>query len=191
MSSKTISKTQWNLLTYTYLQIQAVKRHLLQCCGFMFAYFQNRPTLEVNIVRSDLCSGQMQHQCFQGHKKDNLCILIIFSPLLRDNQDLYCFWRMNRVQSQHSAWTISKHQSVTLQTITSLGLIASSLSKLVITLILWRSSDDKLFQSMTNVLFVSMCAHGHLCVCVCVSQGPSQHWQIKGARGWRVREEGT
>lgn len=100
-------------------------------------------------------------------QKKTICVVwSFFSPLLRDNQDLYCFWRMNRVQSQRSAWTISKHQSVTLQTITSLGLIASSLSKLVITLILWRRSDDKLFQSMTNVLFVSVCAHGHLCVCV-------------------------
>lgn len=47
------------------------------------------------------------------------------------------------------------------QTNTSPRLFASSLSKLVITLILWRRSDDKLFESMTSV-------------CVCV-------WELHGA----------
>lgn len=47
-------------------------------------------------------------------------------------------------------WQAALHQSIEVQSNTGPGLVTSNLSKLVIPLILWRRSDDKLLQSMMS-----------------------------------------
>lgn len=47
-------------------------------------------------------------------------------------------------------WWPATHQSIWVQSNTGLGRVTSNLTKLVIPLILWRRSDDKLLQSMTS-----------------------------------------
>lgn len=92
-----------------------------------------------------------------------------------------------------SMMTSCTHQSIGAQSNAGPGLVTSNLSKLVIPLILWRRSDDKLLQSMTSWMWeVSLGGHGMIrkvalnkhnlsvfaWVCACICQGDSSRSQF-------------